>query len=275
MEYIEDIKRQLTDKFISDPTVQEMYELDLTKTFDEQFSKVSIENILFYTVAFGIYGFQYFLNITKSDITTTIENMKPHRVLWYISKIKAFQLGDILPADNDVYSTIDETKQIVKYCSINEQRGYLAIKVAGETNNLPTALQPLEVNALISYINKIKDAGVHYNVISRVADRYRATLRIYYDGLILNSDGSRVDGTNLTPVQESVENYIKSMPFDARYTNMALVDALQNIEGVKVADVVLAEAQYGANPWMPIMSIYTPDAGYMALDSLSVDYIAY
>jgi len=272
---IQEIKNQITQEWMSDPTIRVTYQLDPNKTFEEQFSKVSLESIIFYIQAFGIYLFNQVLASDKSYMENIIKEMKPHGIRWYINKVKAFQLGDSLAVDSDVYADIDESKHVVKYCNIVEKYGYLIIKIAGESNGLPAKLNDTVVAGVTSYINKVKDAGVHFELICRDADLYKANIRIHYDALFLSSSGARIDGTDSEPVKKAVENYIKSMPFDSRYTNMGLIDALQKVEGVIVADVVKAEAQYGSNPWVEISSIYNPDAGYMKLEELNIEYIAY
>lgn len=275
MKTIQEIKDEMTNEWMSNPNIKAAYQLDSTKSFEEQFSKVSLESIIFYTVAYGIYLFSQVLSSAKTNIDNIIKTMKPHNIIWYINKVKAFQLGDSLSVDSDIYPIIDMTKQVVKYCNIVEKYGYLIVKIAGETNNLPTKLDALVVAAVTSYLNKVKDAGVHYELICRDADLYKANIRIHYDPLLLSSNGARIDGTDTEPVKKAIENYIKSMPFDSRYSNMALIDALQKVEGVVVADVVKAEAKYYGNAWTEIKSIYNPDAGYMKLDELNIEYIAY
>lgn len=275
MNTIQEIKNQITKEWMSIPEVKSQYGLDEDKTFEEQFSPVSLESTKFYVFAYGLSLFMQVLNSAKREIESIISSMKPHGILWYINKVKAFQLGDSLSADSDIYPIIDKAKQVVKYCNIVEKYGYLIVKIAGESNNLPAKLDVSVVAAVASYLNKVKDAGVHYELICRDADLYKANIRIHYDPLLLSSNGARIDGTDTEPVKTAVENYIKSMPFDSRYTNMGLIDALQKVEGVVVADVVKAEAKYYGNAWTEITSIYNPDAGYMKLEELNIEYIAY
>ena len=275
MKTIQEIKNEITQEWMSNPTVKSLYKLDLNKRFEEQFSKVSLESILFYCIAYGIYLFTQVLSFEKTDIENTIKSMKPHSIGWYIDKIKQFQLGDSLSPDSDTYPVIDESKQIIKYCNIVEKYGYLIIKIAGEENGLPAKLDNNIIASVSAYIDKIKDAGVHYELICRDADLYKVSLRVYYDPLVLNDSGARIDGAESDPIKRAVMNYIQSVPFDSRYSNMALIDALQGVEGVVVADVLEVESKYYGNAWTKIASIYNPDAGYMKLEELKIEYIAY
>ena len=47
-------KKKLTDEWLKQPGIEEVYGIDPNKSFDEQFSAVSIENLLFYAQAFGL-----------------------------------------------------------------------------------------------------------------------------------------------------------------------------------------------------------------------------
>jgi hypothetical protein len=267
------IKKELTDNWMSNSTIAELYELDPNLTFEQQFSKVSIESILFFTIAYSIHIFEQVLDLFKSDITTIVTNMKPHTVQWYISKIKSFQNDDdgiLLPIDSDTYEVIDESLRIVKYCSLVEKQGYLFIKVAKSENNSPAPLSTTELTHLAEYINRIKDAGVHYELVSRPADTFRVNLVIYYDPLIT---------ITRQKVKDYISQYLSSMPFDGVYSNMGLTDLLQTMEGVKVVQIRIASANYGFNPFTTIESIYQPDAGYMSLDTtesnIIIDLIPY
>ena len=51
---IQEIRRSISEAFIADPTIQAGYKLAPGKTFEEQFSKVSLEAILFWVFASAI-----------------------------------------------------------------------------------------------------------------------------------------------------------------------------------------------------------------------------
>lgn len=52
---IAEIKQEMTDAFMGESVVREKYGFSSTDTFDTRFSKVSIEGLLFYVVAFGVW----------------------------------------------------------------------------------------------------------------------------------------------------------------------------------------------------------------------------
>ena len=110
---------------------------------------------------------------------------------------------------------------------------------------------------ITAYINRVKDAGVHFVLSSGEADKFSCQLLVHYDPL---------HNVTIQTIKENIKRYLSSMPFDGVYSNMALVDTLQTVEGIKVAEVISSEASYGSNPPVNIVSLYRPDAGYMELD---------
>jgi len=258
---VEQIKKEITDLFIANPDIARMYLLQPNQAFEQQFSKAGLENILFYNMSYSINVLEQILDTFKADIENIIDNLKPHTLRWYINKVKAFQdseEGEQLMPDSDQYEVVDPEKQIVQYCAIIERQGYLFIKVAKQEDDAPVPLTDIEVARLTGYINRVKDAGVHFEVASRPADLFRVRLLIHYDAVM---------GLQEQLVKDTINAYLKSMPFDGVYSNMALTDALQAVPNIKVVQLLSAAAQYGDNQWQDIVSIYIPDAGYMALDA--------
>ncbi len=98
---------------------------------------------------------------------------------------------------------------------------------------------------------------------------------IYYDPLVLDADGSRIDGTATAPVKDAVNAFLDTLPFNGVFVLNSFIAAMQAVPGVIIADVVAVQAFYGAtdpvviNDQLPPQ--YTPDAGYMALDGAYFD----
>ena len=139
----------------------------------------------------------------KGDVDTVINAQSAHTLQWYVTKAKAFQYGVLLPADSDVYEVVpplDEAVLIVssaaavENASINKVR----LKVAKGEPGALEALVPDELTALRAYIHRVKDAGVRVEVTSGDADDLKLDLTVYYDPLVLNADGERLDGTSTT-----------------------------------------------------------------------------
>jgi hypothetical protein len=220
----------------------------------------------------------------KSKVDIAIKDLKPHSANWYANKVLSFQYGRALVVDTDYYDntglndTDIESEQVVKYATAREFGSVVLIKVAGESNGEKEPLPSAQEAALESYISEIKDAGVVFTLVNRDPDYYRATIQIYYDPMILDSDGNRLDGSVPEPVQTEIKEYISNLPFNGEYTNMALVDKLQAVEGVVIPELILAETKFGQNDWAPVTAKVTPDSGYMRVyddNDLTLEFIPY
>ena len=241
---IDEIKRGMTGVFIQNATVRELYGLVDNKTFDEQFSRVSIENIFFYVVAFGIFALEKIFDTHRAEVTDIIENILPHRPKWYRDKALNFMADRLLIPDTDHYDTTGMTDEeieqakVVKYATAIEEpsSSVLVIKIAtvGAEN-----LQPLpggtgidatgQAGQFVAYINEIRDAGVRWNLVNQAGDDFSCELDIYYSPLLLDIDVRR-------KVQNAIRDYITGLPFNGEYSNMALVDAVQQVEGVQIVE---------------------------------------
>lgn len=262
---IAEIKEEMTGYFIANETVISTYGLDITKNFEDQFSKVSLESIIFYVVSAAIWTLEVLFDTHKTEVTNLIATLKPHRLKWYVDKTLAFQFGRDLITDSDIYDNTDvtdeqiTTEKVVKYSAAVENAGRIVIKVATSTGSV-TGREPLTVDqeaALIAYHKEIKDAGVRIDLVNLPANEFKATLDIYYDPMILNASlGSLANGGN--PVREAVEYFITNLPFNGEYRNSALVDRLQEVPGVVIPELHLSEID-GA----PVLAKATPQSGYM------------
>jgi len=258
-------KRKITGEWMSLAATRKAYpDINPTKEFDEQFSILSVESLLFYAMAYCMMVLEKIFNDRTAELEAKFTSLRPHTIGWYVAKIKAFQYNVTLPIDTDVYPTINEEKQIVKYCSVTTTRGVLNIKIAGaDSSGRPVRLSdssseyPMVLKKITAYINRVKDAGVHFVLSSGEADKFSCQLLVHYDPL---------HNVTIQTIKENIKRYLSSMPFDGVYSNMALVDTLQTVEGIKVAEVISSEASYGSNPPVNIVSLYRPDAGYMELD---------
>lgn len=262
----------MTDVFITNTNIINAYNLQAGKTFEEEFSTASIESILFYAFAFGLWLHEKIFDLHKSEVTDIINNMKPHSLLWYANKAKDFQNGDALVVDSDVYDNTGKTDEqieiskIVDHAAVVEQQRGLRIKIATDTG---ADLGPLTGGQLASfqaYMARIKDAGVKLLITTAVPDALKLTLLIKYDPLVLDSTGKRIDGTIAEPVQDAVKNYLKNLPFNGKLELVKLVDELQEVGGVVAPYITEASARYGILPFTSFPDqVYNPDAGYLRI----------
>ncbi|MDR0872977.1 MAG: hypothetical protein LBN27_05855, partial [Prevotellaceae bacterium] len=250
----DEIKQAIAAEFITQPEVITAYELDTAKSFEEQFSKASLENILFYNTAKSISELENLFDLHKREVNEIIETIIPHRPKWYRDMALKFMIDRVLIDETDKYDTVGMTEdeitaaQIVKYAVAVELNGLLVVKIAiGEAG----ALQPIEPEQQVqfeAYMNEIRDAGVKLSIINQAGDNFACEMRIFYDAILLQSDVE-------SAAKNAIKNYITGLPFNGEYSNMSLVDAVQAVEGVKV--VTFLSAASASN----IEDKFTPVAG--------------
>ncbi len=244
------IKKSITDEFMANEYIQKAYDLDSSDVFSQKFSKVSIESILFYIFAVAAYTLETLMDSFKSDVEELIDNMTPHRAKWYRDKVLDFMYDMELVDDTDEYDTSSmsdadiEAAMIVKYAAAvdSSDSSLLIIKVAGgdDDNREPLDYDESyltddgnyegeQYTALQAYIDQIKDAGVRYNLVNKYPNEFTCKLEVHYNAL-------KVEAEMDASIRSAIKEYIQNLPFNGEYTNMALVDALQELEGVKIVE---------------------------------------
>lgn len=275
---ISEIKLQMTAEFMHSSVIRSLYSIPdtvLDNQFDSVFSKVSIENILFYVIAYSIYILERIFDNAIAAIKSYIDAVRPHTQSWYANKIKAFQYGDSLPVDSDVYPTIIDDHKIISNCSVSEELGYLKIKVAKDQSGTLTPLSNEELEALNTYAYRVKDAGVRLSIVSLAADVVRVNAIIHYDPLVLKSDGTKINGqSGVVVVHEQIKTYLKNLPFDGLFSIMDLTDAIQNVEGISIVQVTQVRSRTATGIYQNVVSIVKPDSGYFILDEANT-FITY
>lgn len=275
---INDIQQSMISK------LQEATELSALEilTTDEQvatdansISKVAIWRLLLYVVGFCVWSFEKLMDIFRTEIETTVTNNRPHTSSWYKSKALAFQYGDEL-VDSDEYAIIDADKQIIKQVAIVEGDRKLTIKVATKQGDELVKLPDEDmVNAFMSYMHKVKDAGTLLEVVNEDADKLKVELDFYYDALLVKSDGTLIDNPSLNIVQTSINNYLNSLDFNGEFEINRMIDYLQQAIGYKSLKLNYTGFKAGlATSFTPIDRAYSPLSGYMKLDELQVNYYA-
>lgn len=240
---LDEIKQAIRADFVSNFTLQEAYALDASKTFDEQFSKVSIEAIWTFVVASAIYLLELIVDQKTTELESQIAAEYPFSIPWYYSRSLLFQLGDNVVFDETTYrfgyALADETKQIVKHVAVRqrEMSGVTKLQVYAAKIN-KAALSPDEFSAFQAYIRLIGAAGTHFDFVSLAPDSLTVNLTVNYDPQLIAYSGDRLSGTG-KPVNEAIAAYLDGIKYGGSLSRTKLVDAIQAASGV--LDVVLGD----------------------------------
>lgn len=280
---IAEFKKQMTDDYIANAAIREQYKIQVGDSFEDHFSPVSAESIFFYIVAAAHWLLYSLFGQHDKEVNTLIDNKKPSTIRWYRNVAKLFQYGDNLAADTDTYDNTNKTPEqiaascIVAHASITDMgKDGLIVKMAKESGGDLAPLTDTELAAFREYYFRATPAGVYKEYISAAADELKLSVKIHYNPLVLDASGRRLDGQQLTPVDDAIRAYLKKLPFDGTFALAFLTDALQAVDGVVIPTIEIAQYKYADLTWAAIDIMYLPFAGYMRIDdeNLKIEYVA-
>lgn len=239
---IREIKAAMTQQFMSDPTIVEMYGFTEGAVFEDTFSAVSLESIWFSIVASAIYVLETLFDLFRADVDKKISGAVVASIPWYHKIALEFQYGDSLVFDEAtqgfVYPVVDTTKQLVKFAACRDMGGGVYVLVSGaDSSGDPVALSSDVLSAFESYLRERKPAGVILSVDSLNPDLVRSVMTVQYDPQVLTPDGELITDPSVKPVEDAVNAYLKGIVYGGVLNKTKLVDAVQGARGV--IDVVL------------------------------------
>lgn len=271
-------------------TEQEQAITDITSV-----SKLSIWRNAVYSFAVAVWHLERLWDIFKQETETRIAETRPHTMDWYRQMGLNYLHGVPLVPGTDYYDTsgltaeqIAQAKIIANAACIKEilyGAGRLRFKVVKLVNGEYVPLNNDELTGFTTYMNEVSDAGTLVVCTTGPADMLRIELDVYYNPTVLNSYGQRLDGTDATPVQSAIKNYLKSLRFNGSFIKTKLVNELEAVEGVFYPEIKNAWSKYGAYGYDTtgvanvglIDVIRIADAGHMMLDEdlLNINWIPY
>ncbi|MDR1274599.1 MAG: hypothetical protein LBK12_08615 [Odoribacteraceae bacterium] len=274
---IAEIKEAIAADFTRNEEVARAYGFTPGESFGTRFSKVSIESVLFYIFACAAWVVESLFDEHRREVGERIEAILPHRPKWYRDKALAFMKDKPLIPDTDRYDTTGmgddaiAAARVVRHAVAVESRdaSILTIKVAGENGGARCQLDAATKTQLLAYLAEVKDAGVRVDLVNLAPDTFNCTVDVYYDAMLLPEE---VEGA----CRDAIRGYIENLPFNGEYTNMALVDALQAVEGVKIVEFRGATT-VAANETalVPVNARHTPLAGYFVAGAITINMTAY
>lgn len=277
MRTIDEIKENIATDFMKNETVADAFGFPAGDDFAAHFSKVSIINLLFYIFACAAWVLENLFEAHKTDIEARIEAIIPHRAKWYKNKVLEFMKDKVLIPDTDRYNTTDMTTEqidaarVVRYATADESKdaSIVTIKVAGEDGGSRCRLPDEVEGQLEAYLAEIKDAGVRIALVNMEPDTFNCSVEIYYDAMLLPENVQ-------SDCEAAIRHYIENLPFNGEYTNMALIDTLQAVEGVKIAEFKQATASASDAPAVTAIDArHVPAAGYFKAGKIDLTMKAY
>lgn len=274
---INEIKEEAAREFMKNEWAAERYGFAVGAPFGDYFGAASVENILLYVWAVCAWAVEQLVARHREEVTAELEELMPHRPKWYRDKVLEFMEDRELIDDTDRYdlSGMSESEisaaRVVKHAVATESRdaSLLTIKVAGESGGKRQPLSEAQEGKLRAYLSEVKDAGVRVSLVNMEPDTFNCTVDIYYNAML---DPGGVKESCLSAINE----YIRNLPFNGEYTNMALVDALQTVAGVRVVELLGSSARVaGELTARTINARLTPAAGYFKAGEITINMKAY
>lgn len=272
---IAEIKKTITDAWLSDEALCDLYgnrwRTDGTARWDAVFSKVSLENLMAYVVASAHHVFEVLMDAHMSDVQETISH-RAHTLTWYRDKALAFQFGFPLSEDYAEYdntgikdSEVEESR-IVKKCScetLNTVYPTILVKAGKEAG----VLEGEELEAFTRYMEEVSDAGVKVTVRSELPDRIALRMKIWYDPLVVSSEGLLLDRAESSTVgKTAVGRYLGDLKYNGALYVGHLEQAIMQQRGVKMCRIEGGKATFGGGSVAYVSDVYHPYSGAMAYD---------
>ncbi|MBU2526153.1 MAG: nucleotidyltransferase [Bacteroidetes bacterium] len=282
-----EIKQAMTTPFMQSEAIANLYGFQTGANFEDEFSLVSIESIIFDTVAYGISLFEQLFDAHRAEINEAIANQKTGTARWYRTKSLAFQWGFNLLPESDLFDNNTataaqiEASKIVKQVAVSEadDESRLIIKIAGETSGLLAPITDSQKASFDTYIQRVKFAGTAITVINFLPDRLFLDLTIFRNPLVIDENGNNILSGG-KPVEEALLEFVKELPFNGELVVAKLVDKLQAVDGVEIPHVNLIQSSWinpATNDYgipQPISVRKVPESGYFTIvDFNSVQYV--
>lgn len=251
-------------------------------------SKVAVWRFLFYAIAFCIYTHELVFDGFVATVANMLSLLLPHTLRWYRTKALAFQYGFNLVTDTDRFDNTGytddaiEASKVVAFAAVNEATvdniRSLLIKIAGrDASGNPVQLAAGVEAAFTAYMNEVKDAGNRLIIYNRQADLMKATVNFYYNPLLLDENGYRLDGGAGKPAEDAANAFPFQLDFNGEFIVAQFIDALQGAYGAsrRRVDLVSIQKKTGAGAYTSVNSSFVPEAGYAAFDvnGLTINYL--
>lgn len=240
----------------------------------ENWSLVNHKRIFIYVMAVIVSIPGTLQDLFRTEIDDVINNKNSHTPQWYVNKAKAFQYGFNLVAEKDYYDntgiadSVVAASKIIAYAAFVEEP-FVRLKVAKLINGSLAKLTDGERSSFVAYMMRVKDAGVKLKdatITSTDPDKLRLVMRVKFNPLVLNTAGSRVDGTVTAPVADAVRSYLSNLDFNGLFSVQKLVDQIQLVDGVDDLKIDTIQTKYGALLFTGVDIDFIPDSGYLTID---------
>jgi hypothetical protein len=273
---VSEISKSIKAAFVADETLKNAYSLETGKSFDEQFSRVSIEGIVIYIVALAHNLIERVMDTFSAEIDARINATYLGSIPWFYQKVLDYQHGYLLSFNPQKYtfeySEVNESAKVIKYAAVRQVEDTITKLKIYVANVDKEPITTDQLTAFQEYMRRVGPAGIHYEFVNENADLLNISIQVIFDPLILNSSGQKLtDGSY--PVREAIQAYIDGITFGGIFNKTRLIDAIQSAEGV--VDIILIElehSEYGGSFSTVTGQNVESSAGAFIVDSITDTY---
>lgn len=240
-------------------------------------SRVAVWRLWAYLTAFAIAAHEQLIDVQTAEVELRAQNTIPGTLRWYVDAAKAWQPGDQLTYDTVlkryVYQVVNPSNNLVQYAAAVESNNQVIVKVAKDSSGAAVQLTTAERNQLAAYFNLVKYAGTNLLVKSEAPDLVQTALTVFYDPLVLGSNGESLSQSGVFPVEDAINNYLRDLGttnFNGVLRFVDFVDKIQVAAGIINVTVQTLQGKYGLLPYTNILTAtgqeYQSDAGHLEID---------
>ena len=288
---ITEIKKGITDNFIANTVIQQIYGLNPVLSFEDQFSIVSFENVLFEIMAMVVWTLESIFDAHRAEVIELIAQQKVPSLNWYRNLALSFQYGFSFSALTRSFingnATPDEIEnsKVIKYCSVTrnivQNRALISMKIATEVQGEIQPVSTATNNAFQAFIDIAQAAGDHLVIVNYLPDVLKLNFKVCYDPQILLPTGQSIL-TGKYPVKDTVSKFLKNLPFNGELSVQDLRQAIKTTEGVTELQELSVESKWiqpgtqGYGGYQPITISRIPRSGHFKIEDWSgIEYIIY
>jgi hypothetical protein len=274
-----EIKLDITTAFIANETVISLYGLVLGQSFDQQFSVISVENIVFSIIAFAI-------SFHEKIVEANANNSRPQNQANFRQSILDYHDGlDLVWKDGqfkyDLTGVTDaENRKIIDRCAVLESDdGELVVKIATDNSGNLEPVTLVQQTRIEAYIKKIKVPGISIRLVNQAADLIKTSLTVYVNPLVIDLvTGQLLSGTTpVYPIKDAINLYLANLEFDGAFVKDFFRTTLKDAEGIELVVIDFCQSKYAAFPFVDVGEWKIPEAGYFKIndENLTINYLPY
>lgn len=246
-------------------------------------SKVGVWRLWAYITALAIWTHEKLIDVQTAELEQRAIDIIPGTLRWYRNMATEWQQGDELVWNGVLYryeyEPVNEAARVVRYAAAIEANNQVTLKVAKLSGIQAVPLSAAELAQFTQYINLRRYAGTNVAIISASADTVNITGTVFYDPLVLDSNGALVTDNTVFPVNDAIDNFLRDLGtvnFNGKMRAIDLVDAIQAVPGVVNFTLSVLQATYGVLPYTNVLALtgqeYQSNAGHLVSNVLTLTF---